>query len=162
MTESQKNAPGAAVRIPPPVLGILTIVAGYLAGRVLPILTHFDLPTPVRYWAGGIIVAVSIGILGVWPIQLFKKSGQNPTPWSETPEIIVLGPYKFTRNPMYLMMIFVCIGIGVILSEAWIMIFTPILMVLLYHVAIKQEEAYLEVVFGDSYRDYKKRVRRWL
>lgn len=162
MTENTEKESGAAVRIPPPVVGIVTIVGGYLAGRVFPILTNFELPTPMRYWAGGLIVAISIGILGAWPMHLFRKSGQNPTPWSETPEIIVLGPYKFTRNPMYLMMVFVCLGFGVMLSEAWIVILTPVLAITLYHIAIKHEEAYLEQVFGDSYRDYKKSVRRWI
>ncbi len=162
MTESKEKASGAAVRIPPPVVGIVTIVAGYLAGRVFPILTDFDLPTPLRYWAGGLLVAVSIGVLGAWPAWLFKKTGQNPTPWSETPEIIVLGPYKFTRNPMYLMMVLVCLGFGVMLSEAWIVILTPVLAVALYHIAIKHEETYLEAVFGDSYREYRKAVRRWI
>ncbi|MGI9261340.1 MAG: methyltransferase [Woeseiaceae bacterium] len=162
MTESKADNTGAAVRIPPPVAGILTIVMGYLAGRVFPILTTFDLPTPSRYWAGGLIVAASIGVLGVWPIQLFKASGQNPTPWSETPEIIVLGPYKFTRNPMYLMMVLVCLGVAIMLSEAWLVIFTPALAIALYQIAIKHEEAYLEGVFGDSYLNYKKSVRRWI
>lgn len=162
MTEEKEKEPGAAVRIPPPAVGIATIVIGYLAGRAFPILTNFDLPTPLRYWAGGLIVAVSIGVLGAWPIHLFKKSGQNPTPWTETPEIIVLGPYKFTRNPMYLMMVLICLGFGIILSEAWIVLLTPLLALALYHVAIKHEEFYLEEVFGDSYREYKRSVRRWI
>lgn len=162
MTENKDDKSGAAVRIPPPVAGIMTIVIGYVLGRVLPISTTFALPTPARYWAGGLVVAASIGVLGVWPIQLFRNSGQNPTPWSETPEIIVLGPYRFTRNPMYLMMVFVCIGFAIILSEAWILILTPVLVIALYQIAIKHEEAYLEVVFGDAYRDYKKMVRRWI
>lgn len=162
MTEPKDDKRGAAVRIPPPLAGILTVAIGYVLGRVFPLFATFDLPTPDRYWAGGLFVAASIGVLGVWPIQLFKKSGQNPTPWSETPEIIVLGPYKFTRNPMYLMMLLVCLGFATILSESWILILTPVLAIALYHIAIKHEEAYLEEVFGDSYRDYKKLVRRWI
>ncbi len=162
MTENRDDKSGAAVRIPPPVTGILTIVIGYVLGRIFPILTTFDLPTPACYWAGGLIAAASIVVLGVWPIQLFKQSGQNPTPWSETPEIIVLGPYKFTRNPMYLMMLLVCLGFAIILSEAWILILTPVLAIVVYHIAIKHEEAYLEEVFGESYLDYKKTVRRWI
>jgi len=162
MNENKDDRSGAAVRIPPPVAGILTVVVGYVLGRVFPILTTIDLPTPGRYWAGGLVVAASIGILGVWPIHLFRKSGQNPTPWTETPEIIVLGPYKFTRNPMYLMMVLACLGFAIVFSEPWILILTPVLVVALYHIAIKHEEVYLEEVFGDSYLHYKKMVRRWI
>ena len=63
---------------------------------------------------------------------------------------------------MYLMMVLVCLGIAVMLSEAWILILTPVLVVTIYHIAIKHEEVYLEDVFGDSYRDYRKSVRRWI
>lgn len=162
MTENKDNKSGAAVRIPPPVAGILTVVIGYVLGRIVPILTAYDLAAPRRYWVGGILIAASIGILGVWPIQLFKKSGQNPTPWSETPEIIVLGPYKLTRNPMYLMMVLISLGFAIIFSEAWILILTPVLAIVLYHIAIKHEEAYLEKAFGEPYRNYRKTVRRWI
>lgn len=153
---------GAAVRFPPPVAGIMAIVAGYGLGRIVPIFSEYALPTPMRYWIGGIIVAASIGILGFWPIKLFKKTGQDVTPWSNTPEIVVAGPYRFTRNPMYLMMLFVCLGFAVIFSEAWILIFTPMLALVLYHIAIKHEEKYLAGKFGESYAQYKNLVRRWI
>lgn len=153
---------GAAVRFPPPVAGILTIVAGYVFGRVFPILSEHALPTPARYWIGAAIVITAVLVLGYWPIQLFKRTEQNVTPWSNTPEIIIAGPYQFTRNPMYLMMLIACLGFAVIFSEAWILIFTPVLAVALYHIAIKHEEKYLQQKFGESYLNYKKTVRRWI
>ena len=162
MAEGKIDRSGAAVRIPPPVVGIMTIVGGYVLGKFVPILTAFDLATPDRYWIGGAIVILAGYFLGIWPSRLFKETGQNVTPWSETPEIIIRGPYKFTRNPMYLMMMLVNLGFAVILSEAWIVVFMPILVVVLYHIAIKHEEVYLEEQFGDSYRAYKNSVRRWI
>ena len=63
---------------------------------------------------------------------------------------------------MYLMMVLVCIGFAIILSDPWILVLTPVCAWVLYQTAIKPEEAYLEEKFGDSYRAYKQTVRRWI
>lgn len=162
MAESDIDRSGAAVRVPPPVAGIATIIVGYVIGKFVPILAAFELAAPDRYWIGGAIVVLSGYFLGIWPSRLFRDTGQNVTPWSATPEIIIKGPYKFTRNPMYLMMLLVNLGFAVILSEVWILILMPGLALVLYHIAIKHEEVYLEEKFGESYRTYKKSVRRWI
>ena len=153
---------GAAVRFPPPILPIVTIVAGHILGRFLPLFPDSVLPTPQRYWIGGLIAVAAVLILGIWPIRLFRNSGQDVKPWSPTPEIVIVGPYKFTRNPMYLQMILFCIGFAIILSDIWILILTPVCGWLLCNIAIRHEEAYLEEKFGESYRNYKKNVRRWI
>lgn len=158
-TDEQRGAP---VKFPPPLLPVLTIIAGYLLGRFVPILVEHDLATPGRYWIGGLVAAAAVLILGIWPIRQFKRTGQDVKPWTPTPEIVVSGPYKFTRNPMYLMMILFCLGFAIILSEAWILILTPVCGFLIYRIAIRHEETYLEGKFGDSYRAYKRRVRRWI
>lgn len=160
MDAEQQHA--AAVKFPPPILPIVTIVIGHVLGRFVPILSAYDLPARGRYWVGGLIAAAAVLILGVWPIQQFKRSGQDVTPWTPTPEIVVSGPYKFTRNPMYLMMVLFCIGFAVILSDVWILILTPVCGWLIFLLAIRHEEVYLEEKFGDSYRTYKNRVRRWI
>ncbi len=162
MTDAESNDSGASVRFPPPLVAVLTIIAGYLLGRFVPIFPVLNLAAPMRYWLGAIIIFAAIIVLGVWPIRLFNKSGQNVTPWSATPEIIVLGPYHFTRNPMYLMMVLVCLGCAIILAEIWLFVLTPVLAFALYHIAIKHEEIYLSEKFGDSYRAYKRSVRRWI
>lgn len=162
MAENEVDKSGAAVRFPPPIAGIITIVGGYALGRWIPLLTEYDLATPDRYWIGGTIALVALLVLGLWPIRLFRDTEQDVTPWSNTPEIIVRGPYKFTRNPMYLMMLLFNLGFAIIFSEVWILIFLPGLALVLYHIAIKHEEVYLEEKFGESYRAYKKTVRRWI
>ena len=158
-TEIQK---AAAVKFPPPVLPVVTIVAGHLLGRFMPVLSEYDLPTPARYWIGGLIAVAAVLILVVWPARQFQQSGQDPKPWTPTPEIVVHGPFKFTRNPMYLGMIIFCIGFAVILSDVWILILTPVCGWLINYFAIRHEEAYLEEKFGDAYRASKTGVRRWV
>ncbi len=159
-TNSDEN--GAAVRLPPPFVPVLAILIGVALGAFSPIVPGFVLPTPERYWIGGMTIAGSLIGLGLWPMFLFRDSGQNVAPWSATPELVVLGPYRFTRNPMYLMMVLLCIGFTVLLSNAWIGILTPFCAWALYQTAIKPEEAYLEQKFGASYRAYKLKVRRWV
>lgn len=153
---------GAAVKFPPPILPIVTIVAGYILGRFLPLFPDSPLPTPERYWIGGLIAAAAVVIFIVFPFLQFSKSGQDPAPWTPTPEIVVEGMYKFTRNPMYVGMLLFCIGFAIILSSVWILILTPVCGWLIYNIAIRHEEVYLEEKFGDSYRAYKEKVRRWI
>ena len=162
MSDKEIDKSGAAVRIPPPAAAVLTIVAGYVIGRFVPLLTAYELATPDRYWIGVAIIVIAVVVLAIWPIRYFKETGQDVTPWSETPEIIVQGPFKFSRNPMYLMMLNVCVGFAIVFSEIWILILTPMLALVLYHIAIKHEEVYLEEKFGESYRAYKNSVRRWI
>ena len=153
---------GAAVKFPPPFLPLATIVAGYILGRLIPIPEQYDLATPQRYWIGGIIAAAAVLIFVAWPFFQFRKTGQDPTPWTPTPEIVVGGLYKITRNPMYVGMLIFCIGFAIILSELWILVLTPVCGWMIHLIAIRNEEAYLEQKFGDAYRTYKKSVRRWI
>lgn len=161
MTE-QASRDGAAVRFPPPLLPVITIIAGYVLGRFVPLLSADVLPTPARYWIGATIAIVAVAVLVVWPFRQFQATKQDVKPWTSTPEIVVDGPYRFTRNPMYLAMVIVCLAFAIILSELWVLVLTPVCAYLLWHVAIRHEEAYLETKFGQPYLDYKARVRRWL
>ena len=160
MTEEKEEH--AAVRFPPPAVGVLTIICGYLLGRFVPVLQGFGFPAPERYWIGGGLAVVAGIVFGAWPALHFRSTGQNPTPWSETPELVRHGPYRFTRNPMYVMMILVCIGFAIILNTAWILILTPVCATIIYFVAIRHEGTYLERKFGAAYREYRESVRRWI
>ena len=152
----------ASVRIFPPGVPLLTILLGVALNRLWPIDVGFTIPTPERYWIGGAIVVAAFFGLGIWSIVLFRRSGQNPNPWKATPQIVGRGPYRLTRNPMYLQMMIECVGIAVILMNVWIVILVPLGGWLLQRFAILPEEAYLEQKFGEAYLSYKRRVRRWL
>ena len=152
----------AAVRVFPPAVPVLTILAGTVLQRVWPLRVDVGLPPAARYWAGGLIVAGAILGLGLWSVVLFRRSGQNENPWKPTPEIIEHGPYRITRNPMYLQMLLVCLGVALVLANWWILLLTPLGGWVLQWLAILPEEDYLERKFGDRYRAYRRRVRRWL
>ena len=152
----------AAVRIFPPAVPLLTILAGVGLNRVWPLDFGFVLPAPERYWLGGLIVVAAILGLGLRSVLLFRRSGQNENPWKPTPSVVDRGPFRFTRNPMYLQMVLVCVGVAVMLMNWWILVLTPFGAWVLQRLAILPEEAYLERKFGDAYLAYKRRVRRWL
>lgn len=152
----------AAVRVFPPGVPLFTVLVGVGLQWLWPITLDFELPAPERYWVGGLVVAFSFLGLGLWSVVLFRRSGQNENPWRPTPQIMERGPFQVTRNPMYLQMVLVCIGIAVVLWNVWILLLTPICAWLLQKYAIEPEEAYLESKFGDAYLAYKRRVRRWI
>lgn len=152
----------AAVRIFPPAVPLLTILLGVGLNRMWPIDLGFGLPAPERYWLGGSIALGAFLGLGFWSVVLFRRGGQSENPWKPTPHIVEGGPFRFTRNPMYLQMVLICFGFAVILMNWWILVLTPVGGWLLQRFAILPEEAYLERKFGEIYLAYKRRVRRWL
>lgn len=159
MTE-QKDA--AAVRIFPPAIPLVTVLLGVVLDRILPITVGFEPPPVFRYWVGGAIIAGAVLGLGLWSVLLVRRSGQDENPWKPTTAILEHGPFRITRNPMYLQMVVACIGFAVLLWNTWILLLTPLCAWLLQRLAILPEEAYLERKFGEAYLAYKNRVRRWL
>jgi protein-S-isoprenylcysteine O-methyltransferase Ste14 len=152
----------AAVRVFPPAIPLVMILVGVGLQYLWPIDIGVQIPKPLRYWIGGLIVAGAIVVLGGWSVLLMRRSGQSENPWKPTTQIIERGPYRFTRNPMYLQMVVVCLGFAVLLANVWILILTPVCGWALQELAIVPEEKYLEGKFGEMYTDYKRRVRRWL
>ncbi len=151
---------GAAVRFPPPLVPLIALAVGLVIQRFV-----WPLPFPVeglaRTVAGGVLLVCGVGLITAAG-RLFQKSGQDPKPWESTPEIIATGIYRLTRNPMYLGMGLLQAGIGVLLSNLWIVVLVPVSWGVIQRIAIRHEEAYLERKFGTSYTQYKASVRRWL
>jgi protein-S-isoprenylcysteine O-methyltransferase Ste14 len=151
---------GAAVRLPPPLvyLGAL-VIGGLLHVLVFPL--PLGLPMGLRI---ALAAAAALGgvMLVASAIGLFRRTGQDPKPWESTPAIISTGIYRFTRNPMYVGMAMIQLSIGIGWGNGWIVALLPVVMVLIYWIAVRHEEAYLEGKFGDVYLAYKRSVRRWL
>jgi protein-S-isoprenylcysteine O-methyltransferase Ste14 len=161
MTDEENAERGAAVRVPPPLVPLIAIALGwgieFLAGPVVPFSSDRSLGLSV----GGILVALGLALV-VSAMQLFRKTGQDPAPWKNSPEIIATGLYRWTRNPMYLGMGLLQAGIGLLMANLLVVALVPVTWFVIYKIAIRHEEEYLEEKFGNAYLDYKRSVRRWI
>jgi protein-S-isoprenylcysteine O-methyltransferase Ste14 len=160
--ERSATADAANVRVLPPAVPLLTILAGVVLNRVWHIAPGILIPAPERYWIGGAIALGALVGLGFWSVLLVRRSGQSENPYTTTSLIVQRGPFRLTRNPMYLQMVLICLGFAVMLSNVWILLLTPLCAWVLQRYVIAEEEAYLERKFGPAYLTYKGRVRRWI
>ena len=150
----------AGIRIPPPVIPLVFILLGWLLNKMMPL--PMNSMNPYIEWIGWAVIVPSIVLLGVWPVSIFRKHGESENPFKPTHKVLTSGPYRFTRNPMYLMMVLICIGAGFLQNNLWQLILAPLVAGLLFWFAIRHEERYLEAKFGEAYLEYKQQVRRWI
>jgi protein-S-isoprenylcysteine O-methyltransferase Ste14 len=156
MSQDTDNA-NSVVR--PPVAWILAFVAGLGADRLYPL--RFVTASASGALVGGAIFAIAFA-LAIWAIVTIRKAGTRVETYKPTTTIVVNGPYRFTRNPIYLGMFLGQIGLAIAFDSLWILAtLVPFYLVIRYGV-VAREEAYLERKFGDVYLGYKSRVRRWL
>jgi protein-S-isoprenylcysteine O-methyltransferase Ste14 len=113
-----------------------------------------------------ILVGCSFMVFGVGLVASsrarFLRTGQKPAPWTPTPTLILDGPYRLTRNPMYVGVTLLQIGIGVTSNNGWIALLALVALMLVHFVAVRPEERYLSDKFGEPYRRYLREVRRYL
>lgn len=164
MTEPERTgaagADHAGVRIAPPKLFLFSLVLGFVLDWLWPLGWLDAQPGWLRFGLGGLFVLAGIGIMA-WALGLFREAGTAVPPWEPTTALVTAGAYRYSRNPMYLAVVLLYFGLSLLFAAAWpLMVLVPALIVL--HVAvIFREEAYLERRFGDAYRQYRARVRRW-
>lgn len=115
----------------------------------------------LRIAAGVIILVCAVSLIisaRIW----FTRTGQSRFPWKPTPQLILQGPYRFTRNPMYVGVTIFLIGLGLGLNNIWISLFAAPALLVVHFIAVLPEERYLTEKFGESYRSFLSRVRRYI
>jgi protein-S-isoprenylcysteine O-methyltransferase Ste14 len=142
----------------PPVFFLAALLA--MAGL------HFFLPerrwlSPPATYAGGLLILVGI-ILLVVSSRLFERSGTTIKPFEESTTLVVDGPFRLSRHPMYLGMVVVLLGCASLLGTVWPPLVIPVFIVLITRRFIVREEQMMEQVFGDEYRAYCRQTRRWI
>ena len=154
------NKDGANVRFPPPLVFLGAIVLGVIVQhKAMPLSLVFA--RGLRLAASVLILACGVSLVASARI-LFKRTGQNPIPWKPTPELILQGPYRFTRNPMYVGVTLFVIGLGLAVNNLWISLFAAPALLVVHFIAVLPEERYLTAKFGESYRSFLAQVRRYL
>jgi protein-S-isoprenylcysteine O-methyltransferase Ste14 len=108
-------------------------------------------------------IAIGIGLaLFAWTLWTFMRHRTTVNPYAGASALCTAGPFRFSRNPIYLGDWFFLAGISLLLNTVWPLLFAPLIWIMLRFGVIRHEEAHLEAKFGDAYRDYKLRVRRWI
>jgi protein-S-isoprenylcysteine O-methyltransferase Ste14 len=151
------DSSNAVVR--PPLALALAVLGGLVAERLISL--PFLPESVPRSWAGIAVLALGLA-LGAWAITTLRRAGTRVETTKPTTTIVTSGPYRLTRNPIYVGMVVILIGLAIALNTAWLLVaLVPFYLVIRYGV-IAPEEAYLERKFGDMYLSYKSRVRRWI
>lgn len=147
----------AATRLPPPLLVLPGLAIGMM-GHVSGIARA---PTDAPVQAAAAIFA-AMGLIAVaWPLTLMSQNGTPPEPWKETRRLLVEGPYRFSRNPIYLGFLFLQAGLPLWFGYWLPMALLPLTFVLLDRLVVRKEESYLLARFPE-YADYLAVTRRWL
>lgn len=160
MAQTNSAERGAHVRFPPPLVFLAGILLGEACEKVVaPVPVPAGRATSI---VGGLLVLmVGLGIIASARI-FFTRTGQSPVPWTPSPELISSGPYRFSRNPMYIGITLVEIGLGLALNNLWISLFAIPALLTVHFIAVLPEERYLSEKFGERYKTYLAQVRRYL
>ncbi len=149
----------ANVIIRPPIAWLVAVLVGVALNWLLPL--AFVPATVPAGWLGAIVFGLALALFA-WAIVTITRAGSNVPTSQPTTTIVDSGPYRLTRNPIYLGMVLGLIGLAIVLNSLWLLLtLVPFALVIRYGV-VAREEAYLEHKFGDVYRRYRARVRRWL
>jgi protein-S-isoprenylcysteine O-methyltransferase Ste14 len=157
--ESASRAPASAgVRVPPPLIYLGGLAVGFALEALLP---GSSVPDAVQWILGGVLLVAGVALLGSFNTA-FHRKGTAVEPWKPTTAIVTTGPYRLTRNPAYLGMALVYIGIALLADALWVLAPLPVVLLIIDRAVIAREERYLERKFGHEYLDYKGRARRWI
>jgi protein-S-isoprenylcysteine O-methyltransferase Ste14 len=110
----------------------------------------------------GALLLFLAALHGGWGLLTFKRMGTTPEPNGVASALLTSGPFRWTRNPLYLGLAILLACFGVLLDSAWTLCLTPVLVLLLDQLVIAREERRLRAQFGEAYEGYTRRVRRWL
>lgn len=143
----------------PPLLFLGCLLAGWGLGYLRPWPTQ--LPDGLRI---GLCVLFWLGwaSLGAWALLTFKRHHTTPGPNGVASTLLTSGPFRVSRNPLYLTLLSLLMGFGLALDSIWVLLMVPLLALLLDRLVIVREEARLSAQFGEPYLAYTRRVRRWL
>ena len=153
------TADTAQVMIRPPIAWGLAVIAGLAFNWLVPLpFLPANLPAG---WLGAMVFVLALALVA-WAIVTITWAGSNVPTNLPTTTIVESGPYRFTRNPIYLGVFLGLIGLAIAFDNLWLVIMlVPFALVIRFGV-VAREEAYLERKFSDVYRGYRSRVRRWL
>jgi protein-S-isoprenylcysteine O-methyltransferase Ste14 len=155
---SDQTPDNAGVIAPPPLIYAGGMLLGLLLQALFP-LRIFPRPLP------RILAALPIaagGLVALLALLEFRRRHTHVDPWAPTTAIVQSGPYRYSRNPIYLAFTLVYAGASALANSLWPLLLLPGVLLAMRRGVIEREERYLERKFGEEYLRYKRRVRRWI
>ena len=143
--------------LPRPIIFGLAAVAGVILHRLAVGAFTFS---GVRSLTGGIVIAFSILLVGA-SVRLFRKAGEPVRPVSPVTAIVKSGPYRYSRNPMYVGMAGVLTGLAILLGSPAVFLMLIGALIAVHFGVVLPEERCLEALYGETYLQYKRSVSRW-
>jgi protein-S-isoprenylcysteine O-methyltransferase Ste14 len=157
---STRNPFQLLLRIPVPWIFILTYILGAVLEYALPLRSRNG--TSLGFVvAGGLVFGIGAIVAG-WGLVTFRIARTTTVPGQASSRLVTWGPYRYSRNPMYVGLILAYLGEAGILRQVWPVILLPLTMAYVNWIVIPVEESKLREVFSEEYDRYRKRVRRWL
>ena len=149
---------GAAVRLLPPAV--------YFAPFAVMWAVHWWRPWTIPGGAALTVAGLALMLLGIaltiWAVVTFARAHTTVIPWGQVSAMVATGPFRFSRNPIYLADAIAYLGGTLLLHSWWPLLLLPGVLLVMRRKVIDREERYLTERFGDAYREYQRRVRRWL
>ena len=150
------DTPG--VLAPPPLIYSAVLAVGLLA-HTLYLVTF--LPNKVTRTLGWPLIGAGL-VLGFLGDRAMRNAHTNVSPYRPTTKLVTEGPYRFTRNPLYLSVTLVYGGVAILANALWAALLLPVVLGVMRYGVIEREERYLEQKFGEEYLRYEAQVGRWI
>ena len=149
------------MRVPVPWVFILVYLVGVAVQHFLPVVIRLPNLASIIRVAGFVFVGVGIAV-AFSAVGIFRKTKTTTVPHETPSTLVISGPYRFTRNPMYVGLTLIYLGVAGTRNEIWPVIVLPLLLAYINFLVIPVEEQNLHGVFGVEYQKYSERVGRWL
>jgi protein-S-isoprenylcysteine O-methyltransferase Ste14 len=151
----------ADVVIKPPFLFLGALAIGCLLSLIVPIGPGLGSANGVALATGLTFVVIGFA-LGALSVRAFHLAGTSVVPGETSTALVPYGPYKITRNPIYIGFILAYFGLAILLTSVWVLLLLIPVLIILQRGVVEREETYLEREFGEPYLKYKAQVPRWL
>jgi protein-S-isoprenylcysteine O-methyltransferase Ste14 len=148
------------MRIPVPWVFQLVFLIGTALQFLMPAVRSAQIASWSR--AGGAVLLVLGVLLAAWSLQIFRRERTTTVPGALSRTLVVRGPYRLSRNPMYVSLVLVYLGEAGVLVQVAPVFLLPLVIVYINWIVIPVEESKLIEAFGEPYQRYRASVRRWM
>jgi protein-S-isoprenylcysteine O-methyltransferase Ste14 len=157
MSEATKPS-AAAGGFPAPIAFLASLLVSWGLQRAFP------LPAVAGVWrwiAGAALIVLGLPY-GFGALRAMREAKTSPNPFTPSAALVTSGPFRFSRNPMYVSLVLYLAGLGILFGLTWQLVLLPVVVLVLHYGAVVPEERHMQARFGDPFARYRARVRPWI